>query len=245
MRDWNVPQVPAESLPHLGHPLCSPAGSGAPQSYSGALAQLLDPLSRGSEASAHTQRGNRGSGLRETASWDVTGTSPAWGLPLCQGWTGRTNTVGMWRGWSSGCRQWGHGRGAVEQCHGWGARGPLTHPPTAGSSFCLAHLGSRCSLLLVLAHMPPMASPACPAAVPACAVAHWVWSLPAPCPEAAPRPHTLCVCGCVPHTMCACWCFPQCRAGVGGDRAREPGEGRVALAVGGTGTAEELVPSCQ
>lgn len=38
-------------------------------------------------------------------SWDVTGTSPAWGLPLCQGWTGRTNTVGMRRGWSLGCRQ--------------------------------------------------------------------------------------------------------------------------------------------
>lgn len=158
----------------------------------------------------HTHRvGTPRSRLQETESWDVTGTSPDPQACL----SARAGQTGPARWARAGAAIWAAGRRATAEVQWNSAKdgGPgshsLTHPPTAGSSSCLAHLGSRCSLLLVLAHMPPMASPACPTAVPGCAMAHWVWSLPVLCPEAAPLPHTLCVYRCVPHTPCVCWCW--------------------------------------
>lgn len=198
------PRVPSQP----GQPLCPTAGSSAPQSCSGAPAQMLGPLGCGSEGRAHTHRvGTPRSRLQETESWDVTGTSPDPRACL----SARAGQTGPARWARAGAAIWAAGRRATAEVQWNSAKdgGPgshsLTHPPTAGSSSCLAHLGSRCSLLLVLAHMPPMASPACPTAVPGCAMAHWVWSLPVLCPEAAPLPHTLCVYRCVPHTPCVCW----------------------------------------
>lgn len=193
----------------------------SPQPRGEAPAARLAPLTCGGEAS--TCQAPRGGNLPEQAAGNgITGCDinlppGTSGHPPCWDWMDMESTMGTWRGWRFGLWAGGgapcHGRGGVAQCKGWGAGG-AAHS-TVHSSSCLSHLGSRCSLLPVLARLPPVASLACPMAslgclshgvpcpchgAPACAMVHWVWSLPAPVACA------VCVCAhtCVQRATCAC-----------------------------------------
>lgn len=192
-----------------------------PQPCGGAPAARSAPLSCGSEASTcRAPQGGNPPG--HSAGNGVTGRDinlpSARGSARLLGLDGR----GEHSGHAEGLAVWTAGRGGVAQCKGWGA-GWGGHPPTrptAHSSSCLSHPGSRCSPLPVLARLPPMASPACPTAFPACpmvspacATARWVRSLPAPWPAAAPLACAVCVsvglCVRVQRATCVHVCAPD------------------------------------